>query len=723
MISYFFIFSWYIHSVSIFLDKVGPSSLPIAMISTSVLIIIFSFFTSILSSKIPVVKLFGYTLLCLSIFYVIIFFLPEGSFFQLLLFFVISNFLWFFLNMMIVNIVSSLFPPIQAKINSSLIAAFGSFGVILSTFFVTKLQLLHEGFGLGTIPFVILIIIFGLNLVMAHLFRRDLVISQKKTDLSVIKTSFNFIFRKSKLFRTVAIAFFLIIGIQLFTDFKLRTVLPQNYSGTELTDMFGFVYLLEYVIAFVVNMFITKRLLFRFGVANCLIAYPIFLVIFITLAIITGLSPIFVIIFFLSYAIPMYTYIPVAFAQIFSSLPKATIQTVYFLIRGALVAITMLLLSLSLLIYSWNINLEKFLNTFLIALFAIALFLVFIKVKKNYLTNLESNLFKDDEYLKLRSIELLAEKASKKNKGEDYLIRLLKSDNINEEVKIDTISSLGIIGNYQSIVDLIETTKKGSMKEKYASIAAINNIIKDKKHLNKYPITKHLLLKVYEEILVSDTSLYIKTEIISSLQYFNLEDIIKFLEKSLNSENPTLRLNSIETLSRFHDRGIVKYLEPLLNDKNITIVSAAIAALWKFENLRFKLMPQFSKIISINDEKHILSSLFIIRSINAYWEKRYLLNFIKSENDKVRIYAITILVQFGHTKYITLLFNEILKFKKSKKSELIDFTLSQYKKLPMNIRKKILRQIQHLDRKEIESFYEIFNNSKYVFNFELSQLD
>jgi HEAT repeat protein len=621
------------------------------------------------------------------------------------------------------NVVSSLFPPIQAKINSSLIAAFGSFGVILSTFFVTKLQLLHEGFGLGTIPFVILIIIFGLNLVMVQLFKRDLVISQEKTDLSVLKTSINFIFRKSKLFKTVAIALFLIIGIQLFTDFKLRTVLPQNYSGTELTDMFGFVYLLEYAIAFVFNLFITKKLLFKFGVANCLIAYPIILVIFITLAIITGLNPIFVIIFFLSYAIPMYTYIPVAFAQIFSSLSKSIIQTVYFLIRGALVAITMLVLSLSLLIYTWNINLEKFLNTFLIALFAITLFIVLIKVKRNYLLNLESNLFKDDEYLKLRSIELLAEKASKKNKGEDYLLRLLKAGNITEEVKIDTISSLGIIGNYQSIVDLIEIIKKGSMNEKYASIIAINNIIKNKKYLNKYPVTKHLLLNVYEEILISDTSLYIKTEIISSLQYFDLEDIIKFLEKALKSKNLTLRLNSIETLGRFNDRGIVEYLEPLLNDENITIVSAAIAALWKFENLRFKLMPQFAKIISVNDEKHILSSLFIIRSINAYWEKKYLLDYVKSENDKIRIYAIVILIQFGHTKYIPQLFNEIQRFKKSKNLELIDFTLSQYKKLPMNIRKKVLRQIQHLDHKEIEVFYEIFSNSKYVFNFELNQLD
>jgi len=734
--SYLLGIAFFIHSQSLFLEKTGPEQLPFIMAVGAVLIIFYSLISSFIGSRLSAPLRFAIFTIIISVFYGVVYLMPQNATLQILLFYLTSSFLMDFMDVSVINVASSLMTPLQAKNMVPLLNSFNSLGVIVGSYFALQIQQYSENIGIGLLPAMSLLIVVLLALLTVKIFKKDLEAATESSDqqhqgfVKQLKDGFHFVFRQSSLFRTLAFVIFLFVAIRVSAEFKMKTTVGMNFSGNELTELFGKIYMVESALTFFIDFFFTEKFLFKFGVAKILLAYPVIMFVFLGIALAFGLQPMFVIAFALSCSVPWYSSVFVATSQVFSIVPKQKSQQVYFLIMGLFSSLTKLAISLSLFVYTANIDLERTLNTGLIAFLIIILFLAVYKLGKYYQTELKEDLFRDNVFLKHQAIELLAEQ-TQQNLGEIHLRRLMKMKGTDEETKFKTIDSLGIIGNYQTVTDFIGILKAGNPREMFAALEGIGAIVRSRRKFDHYPVTKHLLLKTYREIFISNVPHFLKLEIISSMKYFNLEEVIDFLEKNLTSDDPQVKMNVIDTLDTFDDRGIIPYLEPLLNSNDVRVIASTVVALWKFQDMRIYLIPKLVLIMSGTTAEAQESSLFVIGSVKAFWEKEFVRKFCNSENPHLRHYAYITLINLGEKKYIDDL-QKVLAVLVSKKFEHestfeadkpeVEFILSQYRKFNREIQELFISKTQQLPAEDVHAVYEAFLHSRYMFSRELEDL-
>ena len=564
----FFAMSVYIYYMSRFLDKVGPQNLPLVTIASSTIVMLYSILNSVFNRMKAAYVYVGLLLFLAGA----CFFLGQHSTgaTEVFLLYLISLSCLAFFDISIVNLATSITTPLQSKLLLPYVSAFNSMGIILASFSISRLSHVYEAYSIPTLMTGFLLLLALVNLTLIKLFRKDFQATQSTqkaentgnggkpaapaNPLSILKETVRYIFKESQLFRTLAIVVIVLVAVQIKSEFKVKTTLALNYTGDELTSMLSLIYLLSSSGSFLMNIFVTKKLLFYFGVVNLLIFYPIWLLLTLGIAVLTGMGPWPTVVYFLSMAIPIYSFIPISISQVYSIAPRKYSNSIYFFIRGILWSLSTIFFSTLLLIYTNQIEYEKFLNTATLAVLLIIMVYGVYKLRMYYLSSLHNFLFRDDEYLRSRAIELFAEKMHKEQ-GELHLRSLLSMPGTSEDTKIKVMNSLAIIGNYQTIADLIQVLDSGSVKEKHGALTAINTIIKGKNKLNTYPVTKHLLLETFERLFISNIPLYLKLDIISSLKYFDLEDVILFLEKIFQMWMPPCE-NAIETLGSYNDRSV-----------------------------------------------------------------------------------------------------------------------------------------------------------------------
>lgn len=721
-ISYYLAISLSITGTSLFLKKIGPNFLPQFLIVTSSIFLLYSLINTAISQRFSVPKIFAFLLLCFIGLFGALQVVGAGDSFGISFLYLLSAVLFLVLQVNLFKFVNSLVTPLQAKTYLPLVSSFQNLGVIFGSFFVGYFQLTSQRLGMGILPIILSSIILVLVIVVLKLFKQEIetkVESEKKIKLlEEMKKSFHYVFFQSMLFRVFAVMTFFITGVKYLTEFKMNTVLAQSLSSADLSATLGFVYTIENILLLALNFFILRKALFRFGVSNLLILYPVIYLFVLIIATLFGLDYKLVIALFLVNAVSYLSYVTVSHEQVLSVVPKDINRSVYFLLRGILAGIFSLFFACLLLIFSYKLEWEKYLNTAFLFILGSGLLVCYLKIKKLYFEELKGNLFKSDFYLKVRSIDLLAEKVYREN-GENYLRNLLVLKTLAAELKAKVIYSLGIIGNYQTISDLIEVLRKDEPKAKFAAIQAINSIIKNRKQFNKYPISKYLLLKAYEELFLSDVPLYIKLEVIASLKFFDLSEVIHFLEEHLQSDDYAIKTNIIETLGSFDDRAIIVYLKPYLDDVNLHVICAAIVALWKFKDKRLVLLSKLSQILGRKDNAAIESSLFLIGSLQAVWEKAYVVNTLKHKEKHLKIYALMTLIQLGELNRVDELLKQMVKFSPQTNQLELEFILSIYRRLNVKAKQFILHKIQQFPEEKVEIFRQAFRNSRYVFNMEL----
>lgn len=728
--SYFLTSALFVHSSSLLLTQEGPEVLPFMMIIVYATVSLFLLGTAMIAHRVPATNIFALTLITFSCAYLVLFYFHSSGILGTVYYFLVTNIFLGVLDVILLKFIVSLITPLEGRSLLPIIYSFNSLGFMLGAFFADAFEKIHEMMGIGSVPAYGMLIILFLALSINILFRKRIktdtppqaTLPEKKEKLDKsIRKSFRFTFKESTLFRNITWIIFLMAGLQLFLEFKLKTVLPKNFSGDQLTQMLGLVYTIDSGIAIIVNLFLARTLLFRFGLMNIMLTFPILIGGAMIVALVSNLHYVSVILLFLAFSIPYYSFIVPTTGQLFALVPEKLNEAVYFFIRGVLGAVFMLIFAVSLTVYSQNIYLEKTVNTAFIAIFLVLLFMSLLRVRKLYASELKEHLFKTDKYLQHHSIELLAEK-NQKEKGEIYLRRLLSFKDLDTDTQQKTILSLGVIGNHDSLIDLANIVKHADAKSKFAAIQAINMVLKNKRLLKKYPIAKHLLIKNYEEILVSNVPQYIKLEIISSLRNFELDDVLHFLEENLKNDNPAIRTNTLETIASFKERATISYLLPFLDDENMHVVCASITGLWKFKEFRLVLVSKMAKLLTEKNPDVIKSLLFLIGSIKAVWEKKYVLDKLENPNDDIRIYALLTLIKLGDTSRLDDLIEAINRYAEEKNESQLESILSQYRRWEYELKILMLQKIQQLKDKEVRNIYNAFKNSKYLFEFELNQL-
>lgn len=716
----------FVHALSLFLGDLGPNMLPYQFVVVSLLIIFYSLLSSYLSPRLKSHQIFTATLTFFLVNYLLLTFLPLGTFAHTFYFLVIANFMFFLEELSIMHFLTSLMTPLQAKRMLPVIFGFTNIGWIVGALFAPQYQYLHEIVGIGTIPVGALLLTIGLVFAASKVFRREIASNfesiEKAPFWHSLKKAFLYVHKESRLYKWLGAVIILVVGLQLTVEFKLKTVLAHTFSHDGLTEVLGYVFAGKSVLVWAYSTFISQRLLFRFGVSNMLILYPVSVLITLMVAIAFGLNYMAVVALFVVFSLSHFATYGITTSQILSVVPKGLYHSVLYLLRGLFYAFGLLLFSLTLLIYTYDIHLETTLNTAVIASICALLIYGTLKVKDLYFRDLKAHLFRNDQYLKLRSIDLLAEKSSMK-RGEDHLRRLLSMQELDREAQERVIASLGVIGNYQTIVDLAQIiTSDQPPKVKNQALHAINEIIKDQKDLGEYPVTKHYLLRAYEELLLSDVPHSLKLEVIAALKYFDLEDVVQFLEEHLESDNPHMVSNTIKTFAEFNDRGIIPYVQPYLDSDNAELVSEAIVALWQFEEKRVHLLPRLAGLLMRKEKSCTRSALYVIGSIKATWEKDYVLEQLKHPDSHIKRYALITLIRLGDMGRIDAFIEQMLKLAQKGEQTELDFLLSWYRQLDDSTKGTIIRQIQQRKEEESQQFLNAFRNSKYVFTNEIAEL-
>lgn len=327
----------------------------------------------------------------------------------------------------------------------------------------------------------------------------------------------------------------------------------------------------------------------------------------------------------------------------------------------------------------------------------------------------------EDNYLKFRAIDLLAEQVYRET-GEVYLRRLLILKSSSYEVKSRVLYSLGIIGNYETISDIINVLQNDEAKLKFASIQAINKIIHSRNRLNDYPVSKYILLKAYEQLLLKDTPHYIKMEIIHSLKYFELTEVIQFLEKHLQTHDFQLVLNTVETLATFKERAIIPIIRPYLEHVDLRVACQAMIALWQFKDLRIRLLSKFISILAKKDPAAISAALFLIGEIKIDWEKSFVVEQLAHSSLTIRHRALITLIRLGETERVTDFIKAMAVQATDKADAEMEFLLSSYRKMPDRLKRDIIKKIQQMPQLEVEHIKAAMQNSRYVFSQELIDL-
>lgn len=728
---YYLTISLSIAGTSIFLKSIGAQYLPFFLVGYTLFFSIFSFLNAGLSYKISAERQFAFIIASIIVLLLIAQWIGISSTAGVLILEFCGIFSLHVMNLQLFNLISSMLTPLQSKSFVPLVNAFSNTGIILGSFAFFFFERLGGAVGYGYLGATSLLVLFLLIISIEIFFSNKSTAKSipKKTGTSVnnkgalseVSETARFIFKQSSLFKIFALIMFFIYGVRMLIEFKFNATLGQALSGAELGQTIGYVTGIVNIILIIVNTFILKKAIFKFGVINSLIFYPIVLLISTAIMAIVNFNYLSVIGLYIVYAVCNHSVVLVCEEQVLSLLPKEKSRSGYILVKGLIYGLTSFVFSLILLIYTVRLDLEKYLNSVIIFIMSFIFLVVLFRLKTLYFDELKTNLFKEDSYLKLRSIDLLAEQ-NYRDRGENYLRMMLTLKTSDYTIKSKVLYSLGIIGNYQTIADLIGLLKTEEPKIKFAAIQSINAIIQNRKTLNRYPVSKYLLLRAYEDLLLLDTPSYIKLEIIHSLKYFELSEVIHFLEDHLASEDNKFVVNVIETLSSFDDRAIMLYIKPYLNSNDLHVVSVAIMALWQFKDLRINLLTKFTSILIRKDDEAISASLFLIGEIKAKWEKEYVIGQLKHPSLSIRHRALITLIKLGETFRIKDFIQAIADQSLGQNYEEMEFLLSSLRKMPEKIKRNIIKSIQQMPEAQVEHIRSAMEVSKYVFSQELSSL-
>ncbi len=723
-ICYFLVISLYVESLSNFISDVGVNMLPIVLLVRSLLFGIFTIIFVGISSRFRQQRIFAVLVLIFALSFAVLPHLEKGSWFLTVYFYFVTSLFFTFLDVGLILFATNFVNPIRAKTFLPLLSSVASIGLIAGSYFSANFNHLNSETGYGYIPATLLVLVATM---MSSLRKPHGLPSPQNIQKvhhgnfkKMIAQSLEYVF-KTSLFRYLAIGTVLFICLQFFVEFKQNTVLMQSILPEDLNTVLGKIFFAENMLRLAVSVFFVKKILFRFGVLNTMMLFAVVVLLSVVSAFLLGWNVAGVVLVYLVFSVSYVTLYQVASSQSVAFLPEHFVQGVSYIFNQLSVAVASVLASCFLLLYSYNLGLERYINTGFITVIAVVGMALIFKLRKSYQGKLQENVASENGYLQKKVIALLAEKAQK-NKGENLLRKLLSKHDLSKDMKEDVIYSLSIIGNPQTVADLIQCLDDTSDKVKFATLRAIHHMLRYHRILKKYPFTKHQLLEAYENIFISNVSNYIKQEVMNTLKYFEIEDIIQFLEKNLRNDDNNVVMYTLETLSNFNDRSIVHYLKPFLENQNPHLRSSAIVGMWKFSDYRPLLLQKIGEILKCKTQDDEECAVFLIDHLDLYWEKDLLRKIVEKNNDKSALYALITLIKLGETNYIEKLLAEMSELERKNEKSKLELLLSKYRSLNRKTKNAILKKIDRMPYERIQDFYQSFATSRYIFKKELEAL-
>ncbi len=614
----------------------------------------------------------------------------------------------------------SFLPLIRVVMNMAMLTASGL--LFVSANFYWKINGLWMIIGALAMMIVLVMIIGILFEPVVEGGRRDLnkgILSKDR-----LKDSMQWVFKKSRFYNSVAWLFFFFGGAAILFIFVYNQTFVDNLQGTNLTKFIAAVNFVAVLARMVFDFAYLKKSIFRIGTGNLLLVYPwiMFLLTFLlsiwvgNLYLAAGL--------YIFQIFSYYSYVTAVNQSMFRLIPRNFKQRVCFLIRDVMPAVAALLTSLLMgLITYFTDESELFINV-LLFLFVAASMILALRIKRLYQGALIIAITGKDDFLRGNAIELMDEKVQME-RGEKVLRKIVIDQNEEITIREKALASLLEIGNPNSIRELLLILEKdNNVMLRYYAIQAIHKIFEkmDKRQFGRMDVTKLLMLDVFNKVYEEDLPLQIKLEVTRALMFFGFDILLDFYKRHFISSSEFVKASIIEALSVAEDRGLITLLEPYLESEDLGIRAAAIAGLWRFDEMRDRLMTKLLDIFGNKDPEYCLESLKLIGKLQIKKMDDYVLDLVAVQDKKVSVMAIITSINLGKIGGVKVLVRKLMKFIMMGDQEMIFYILMRFSMLTSKMKLKFLVELRALSSANFDQLKAYFRKSDYYYDLELANL-
>ncbi len=548
---------------------------------------------------------------------------------------------------------------------------------------------------------------------------------EQRTGLALgMKQSLSFVFRQNRLFKLMAWLFMFFGGISILTFYVYSSSFSANLSGENLTNFLAVVSFVAVLIRGIFNLGLLQKLIYKIGVANMLLLYPwaMFILSFLTLFLFRNLYVAAAL--FVFYTLSFFSYVTVATQSMLGMVPKQLSQQVYFFIKGVIISLAALVTSFLVTLIMPFFNNDPRIASFMLILLTAGSLIAALKIKNAYQFTLLRVLDEDDQYLRNNSVQLMGESVQKE-KGEKLLRKIVVNQKESLEIRQHALTSLVEINNPNSIREfllILENDK--NLRIRYYAIQAINKVFEkmNKKRFGNMNVTKLLMIDVFNKVYDENLPLPIKLEVNQALKMFGFDVLLDFYKRHFTSSTDFIKASIIEALAVADDRGLITLLEPYLHNHNLTIKAAAITGLWRFEEMRDRLMSIMIDIFSQKDNVHRMASLKLIGELKLKKMEDYVLDLVAVPDKELSTMAIITSINLGRLGGVKVLSRKLVKFAMMGDSEMVEFIFKKFYSLSPKAQKKLLVEIKSLSSENFNHLKGLFSSSDAFFDLTLVTL-
>jgi hypothetical protein len=206
-----------------------------------------------------------------------------------------------------------------------------------------------------------------------------------------------------------------------------------------------------------------------------------------------------------------------------------------------------------------------------------------------------------------------------------------------------------------------------------------------KKYCQSKAFTDARLLETLKELFASTTNKHLKKLVVMNIfQHISNHKTVAFLQQSFEESDDEMMAIMLRSCMNFNDPEIISFLSPLLKHKNPRVQSHAIMACWRFGNKQV-LESALEELFHADDEAKKISAIYAVGELRLHAFTRKLKRFSNKTDGVMRVHTLIALLKLDRREYIKPFIEIVL----GPDDTLAIKAFRMRKRLPLDIKEKL----------------------------------
>ncbi len=251
---------------------------------------------------------------------------------------------------------------------------------------------------------------------------------------------------------------------------------------------------------------------------------------------------------------------------------------------------------------------------------------------------------------KLHSVEVLGQKGHLGNTG-ILSHKLTQKDEI-EIVREKIIRTIATINDPKAVHIFLNILRdeNESIDTKIHVADSLFHLTIPHSYWNEHAFTQHHLRETLEKLFHQVAHPHLKKLLVMNIfKHSPSHQVVPFFIETMEKADDKLKSIYLRSCQMFNDPEIVFYVRKYLEHDDPRIKSHAVIALWKFEEQEV-LKEILRKLLESEQEKNLISALYAIGEVRDRTQHEAVLEFIDHQSDNTRLHALIALAKLGDSK-------------------------------------------------------------------------